>query len=298
MGAGVAAGAGADGVGFVHHQQRAVAADDLLRLVPETGFGQDHADVGHDRLGQHAGHIACRQRRVQGGEVVELHHDRVFGQVVHLPEQAVALHRLAVYQVDEHVFDGAVVTAVEDQDLPAAGGGADPAHDVAVGVGRAHGELPLRQAKALCQQLAHHGGVLGREHGGVAPCGLPDQGGRHRRRRVPEHGAGVAQTEVGQPVAVDVGDLGAFGLRDVQGKRRAPVTHPVQRHAEQQVLARLRRQSGRLRVGVGKTGAFALQEAQGAWPVQAGAGAGGDGCGCAHARLLTPATAGVRAPRS
>ena len=98
-------------------------------------------------------------------QVVELDHHRVFGQVVHLAEQAVALHRLAVDQIDEHVFDGAVVAAVEHQDLAPPGGGADPAHDVAVGVGRAHGELPHGRPKRSREQGADGGRVARGEHG-------------------------------------------------------------------------------------------------------------------------------------
>lgn len=104
MGACVAAGAAAQGVRFVHHQLAAVATDDVNRALPEAGLGQDHADVGHHRFGQHAGHIAQRQRGLQCGEVVEFDDARGGGQTVHLAQQAVALHGAAVGEIDEHVI--------------------------------------------------------------------------------------------------------------------------------------------------------------------------------------------------
>jgi hypothetical protein len=58
-------------------------------------------------------------------------------------DQAVALLRLAVDEVDEYVVHGAVIAAVEDHDVAAPGRGARPAQREAVGVARGHRELPV-----------------------------------------------------------------------------------------------------------------------------------------------------------
>ena len=40
--------------------------------VVEALVGQHHADIGHDRFGQNAGHIAGGQGRFKGRNIVEL----------------------------------------------------------------------------------------------------------------------------------------------------------------------------------------------------------------------------------
>jgi len=225
-------------VGLVQHQQAAVAVDQGGGGLPEAGLGQHHADVGHHRLGQHAGHVARCQRGLQRGQVVELHHAGGGGQVLHLAQQAVALLGAAVHQIDEHVIHRAVVAAIEDQQGLAAGDGAQPAQHEAVGVGGRHRELPHRQAEVRGQLLAHHGRVFARQHRGEPAPGLRGQRGGHGGRRVAEHGAGVPQAEVHQRVAVHIGEVRALGLCHLQAEWRGPVVHPVQRHAEHQVLRR------------------------------------------------------------
>ena len=71
------------------------------------------------------------------------------------------------------------------------------------------------------------------------------QRARDRGRRVAEHRAGVAETEIDVGVAVDVFELDAARLADEQRMRRAPVAHPVHRHAVQPMCrARLREPRG------------------------------------------------------
>jgi len=78
-------------------------------------------------------------------------------------------------------------------------------------------------------------------------------------------------------VAIHVVHHRAAGMVHVQGKGRAPVVHPVQRHAKQQVLLRLRGQLGRLRVACRVVGPLAGQKGLGAGPVNAGAAGVGNG---------------------
>ena len=260
VGARVTARAAAEGVCFVHHQQAAVAPDQCAGLRPVARVGQHHADVRHHRLGQHAGDVAGRQRGLQSSQVVEFDHPGGRGEVLHLPEQAGALHGPALDQVDEHIVDGAVVAAVEDQQHAPAGGGTQPAQHETVGIGGGHCELPLWQAEAIGQQLRHHGGVFAGQHGGQAACRLGLQGRGHRGRRMPEHGSRVAEAEIDQRVAIHVGQFGAVSLRHLQGERRAPVAHPVQGHAEQHVPGGLLGQGPRARPAVRVPLALALEQ--------------------------------------
>ena len=62
FGACVAAGAGADGVGLVDDEQRAVLARDLAQCVMVAGLGMHDADVGHGRFSQNAGDVAVSER--------------------------------------------------------------------------------------------------------------------------------------------------------------------------------------------------------------------------------------------
>ena len=268
----VAAGAAADGVGFVEHQRGAVVADQRLRGAPVAGLGQHHADVGQRRLGQHASDVAAGQRGFECGEVVELDDHGVRGEVVDLAEQAVALGGPARDQVDEHVVDGAVVAAVEDDQLAPPAGRAQPAQHEPVGIGGRRRELPERQPEALGQQLTDHGRVFAGQHRGQAARGLARHRLNHRCRRVAEHRAGVAEAEVDQRVAVRVDKLRARGLCHLQRERRAPVVHPVQRHAEHQVSRGSRGQFARARVARDELGALMLQQGLRAHAIDTAAG--------------------------
>ena len=80
-----------------------------------AGLRQHDADVGHRRLGQHAGHVAGGQRPLQRRDVVELHDARgrrggsTGGPM--LPRRAAT--RPSPSSVDERLVDRAVVAAVD-----------------------------------------------------------------------------------------------------------------------------------------------------------------------------------------
>ncbi|ABA52578.1 hypothetical protein BURPS1710b_A1291 [Burkholderia pseudomallei 1710b] len=243
----IAAGAAADRMGFVDREQRAVAARERARFAPEAGVGQHHADVRQRRLGEHACDLAVLQRGFERGEIVEFDDARVCRQIVRLAEQAVALHRPAVCEIDEHVVDGAVIAAVEHDDVLAARGRARPAQHEAVRVARAQRELPVRQPEAARELRRDPRGVLARQHRRVAARRLLGERACDGLGRVAEHRARVAQAEVGVAMAVDVGEMRAARVIDIERERRRPVAHPVQRHAEQQMLRGFGRARARFR---------------------------------------------------
>jgi hypothetical protein len=113
----VAAGTGADGVRLVYQQERPGAPRDRAQGVVEARLRQHHADVGERRLGDEAGDIAGRQRRFERSDVIELDDLGMGGEIEGLADQARAVDRPAVLQPHEGLVDGAVIAAVEDEDL-------------------------------------------------------------------------------------------------------------------------------------------------------------------------------------
>src|SRR4029077_12963546 len=65
-----AAGAGADGVGFVGDEQRAVAAREIARGGPVAVVGEDDADVGHGGFGEDAGDVVMLESVFERVEIV------------------------------------------------------------------------------------------------------------------------------------------------------------------------------------------------------------------------------------
>ena len=82
-----------------------------------AGFGMHDADVGHDRLGQHAGDIAGGERLLQRGDVVELDHLGGDRRIDRRADVSATGLRDAVFQRDETFVHGAVIAPVEDQNL-------------------------------------------------------------------------------------------------------------------------------------------------------------------------------------
>ena len=146
--------------------------------------------------------------------------------------------RAVLAQRRERLVDGAVVAAVEDEDLrPARDGAADPDRK-AVRVGRDERELPERQPEAAGELLPGPGRILGRQHRGD-PGGSPlgdraDDG----PGRMSGHRTGVAEAEVDVLVAVDIDDARALRLGQEERVRAGPAHHPRHRYAAQQRSAR------------------------------------------------------------
>ena len=96
-------------------------AGELAQRVVEAGVGQDDADVGQRRLGQHAGDVAVRELALERLEVVELDDARRLGGIDRRPDAALARPDLAVDERGDRLVDRAVVAPVEDEDLRPAG---------------------------------------------------------------------------------------------------------------------------------------------------------------------------------
>ena len=186
---------------------------------------------------EHAGDVLVGQLALERLEVVDLDHagrqDRIDGRA----DAAVAGDGLTVgTDLDHGLVDRAVVAVVVDEDLgPAADLAAEPDEE-AVGVGRGDAELPVPQAEAPGHQLADGAGVLARQHRRHPALQLRVDRGDRRARGVAAHRPGVAEAEVDVGVAVDVGDLGALRLADVDGEATGPARHPVHRHPREQIL--------------------------------------------------------------
>ena len=75
VGGGIPAGSRGQGMGLVDDRDRCRYREHRARSFSwKAGSGQNHSAVGHDRLGQHAGHVLVGQGRLEGLEVIELHH--------------------------------------------------------------------------------------------------------------------------------------------------------------------------------------------------------------------------------
>ena len=228
---GVAAEPGRDGVRLVDEEQRSRRAGQAAQAVVVAGIGEHHAGVGQHRFGDDAGDVAVGERGFERREVVELDDLRALGQVAELAGEAGPVGGAAADDAHHRLVDRAVVAAVEDEDLRPAGDGAGDAQREAVGVGRRRGYLPEGQAEGLLEQPSDGDGVLAGQHVGQTAAGLAADGAGHRRRRMAEHRAGVAEAEVGERVTVDVGDRCAARFLDEDREGRRPVVHPVHGNA-------------------------------------------------------------------
>ena len=130
-----------------------------------------------------------------------------------------------------------MVAPVKNQNLRAAGDLAGQANGKAIGVGGGQGELPVRQAEAFLQFLPDHNRVFAGQHEGDAPADLLLDGGNRGGGRVPGHGAGIAEAEIGVAVAVHVHEVCALGIAHEGREGARPLDHPVHGHAAQQRFA-------------------------------------------------------------
>ena len=227
----VTAGARADRVRLVDHEQRPVA----LRHIPErlviAGVRQDDADVGQRRLDQHAGDVALRQLALEPVEVVDLDSPRRDRGLDGSSDRVRTEREGPFLQDDEGLVHGAVVAPGVDEHLRPARYLAREADREPVRVGRGQRELPRRQPEAAGKLLAAPESILARQHhGDSAPHLLGDrvsQGGR----RVPGHRSGIPEAEVDVLVSVHVHEARASSLLHEHGVRPGPFRHPGHRDA-------------------------------------------------------------------
>ena len=220
-------------MGFINDQHRAILAGKLAQRLVKARIGQDHAGIGHHRLGQDRSNLAGFQGGLDGGDVVEFHRRGDQRQVGHLAQQAGAVHRFPVLKRDKDIVHRAMIAAVEHQNLGATGDGTGHAQRKAVRIGGGGGNLPAERAETLGQQTARLQRVFGGQHVGQAAFRLFADGYGNGQRRMAEHASGIAQTEIVDAIAVDIGQSRARCLGHQHRMRHRPVFHPVQRHAIQ-----------------------------------------------------------------
>ncbi len=163
LGARVAAGAGADGMGFVDDQKRSVLARDFAKGLMVSGLGMDDADISHRGLRQNAGDIIgmkCGFERIHVVELDDLGGDRgIDGRSdVSGPRACGAVG----VKGDESFVDRAVIAPVEDQNFRAAGNLAGEADREAISVGGGERELPVGKVEALLQFFGDEDRVFAR----------------------------------------------------------------------------------------------------------------------------------------
>ena len=164
-----------------------------------------------------------REPGVEGVEVVERHH-RGGGGDVDLRSQRARprddpVARATVLEHAERLVDRAVVAPVHHRDPRPAGEVAGEAEHEAVGVGGRHRHLPPGQAEAAAELAGDPGGVRRGQHRGDPALGALAHRLGHRRQAVAGHRAGVAEAQVDEVDAVDVGEAAARGRLDEQRER-------------------------------------------------------------------------------
>ena len=241
FGAGVAAGAGADGVRLVDDEQSAVLARELAQRMVVAGNGMHDANVGQGRLSQHAGYVAVSERLFKSGDIVEFHDARGHGRIDRWADVAASRSGSAIgMKRDESFIDRTVVTPIEDEDFCAAGNLAREANRETVSVGGSQRKLPVGQAEALLQFFGDKDGIFGGQHEGDAAFDLLLDGFGGGEGRMSGHGARVAEAEVHIAMAVDIVEVRALGVADNGWKSSSPLHHPVHGDAgEQRLLAAL-----------------------------------------------------------
>ena len=215
-------------------------AGELAHAVVVAGFGQDDADVRQRRFHQEGRDVAVGERGVERVEVVE-RHDPSGQRRIDLRSDRTRAGDDVSRRVEhgERLVHGAVVAPVHHADLRATGEVAGEAQHEAVGVGRRHRHLPVRESEPPGELAGDPRRVGGRQHGGDAALGLAGDRLGHLGECVPGHRAGVAEAEVDELVAVDVGEPGPVGLGDEQREVARPAGHPRHRNAGEQVVASL-----------------------------------------------------------
>jgi hypothetical protein len=148
---------------------------------------------------------------------------------------------------DERLVEMAVILAVEDQDLVAAGGETRDADRLRIGRRGRQGELPGWHAEAIGQQAAGDDGVLGRQQEVAAVAeALGDRAQDGLRAEAAGH-AEVALGHVEVAVAVDVLEVTARALGGEDLGARIERRHPGAGDAVRHERAALRIERARLR---------------------------------------------------
>ena len=153
-GRGAAARAGAQGVGLVDDQQRAVAAAGLPHGGEEAVLGQHDADVRERRLHQHARHVAVASAASTVSSSLNSATRVVSAGSTAGPTLPARERSVPPCERDERLVDRAVVAPVEDEHPRPAGHLAADPQEPAVGVGRRERELPERNAEAARELVA------------------------------------------------------------------------------------------------------------------------------------------------
>src|SRR5680860_612644 len=133
----------------------------------------------------------------------------------------------AVGDSDECLVYGAMVASVEDKDLRPFRDVSSQTYYKPVGIGSGHSHLPVGETEARGEFLGCKDGVLRGEHQGDSPPQLLGDRIHGGRRRVPGHGAGIAQAEVQVTDAIHVGEIGAAGFGYEHWVRTRPASHPI-----------------------------------------------------------------------
>src|SRR5579859_7791330 len=209
--ASAAAGAGADGVGFVGDEESAVAAREIARGGPVAGFGEDDADVGHGGFGEDASDVVMLEGVFEGLQIVKFDDAGGFCGIYRRTDIAAAGADYTVVERDEGFVDGAVIAVMEDQDFGALRDFACDADGETVGISGGERELPVRKAEAALEIFADPERVFGGKHEGDAFFDAARDGLGDDCRGVAGHRASVAEAEVNVVVAVNVGEVRAAG---------------------------------------------------------------------------------------
>ena len=212
-------------------------AGQLADGVQIPGLGQDDADIGQRGLHQDGGHVTVGQLPFQCGRVVELRHPGGLARIDRCSDVARSRLRAVLRRDDERLVDAAVVAVAEYGDLRPPGELPGQPDRPAVGVGGRQREAPVGHAEAPGELGPNPGRVRRGQHGGgAAELAVPTrQGGLYRGGRVPGHGTGVAEAEVDELVAVDIGEAGTGSGGVVQREPAGPHPHPGHRDPAEQV---------------------------------------------------------------
>src|SRR6516164_448601 len=115
--ASVAAGAGTNGVSFVHDEKSAVAAGDFGCGLPIPGIGMDDSDIRHHRFGEDAGHVSGLKGGFATSEVVALNESRGLDGFHRRADVAAARSGFSFDERYETLVHAAVVAIVIDEDF-------------------------------------------------------------------------------------------------------------------------------------------------------------------------------------